>query len=82
MTDISKRTKEKFRKNVTLSKVKQAEVKAYLMSDGDGVVLPTADEKAALSGTGTPSASNKYVTEDTLTTTIGDIETALTEILS
>lgn len=27
---------------------------------------PTADEKAALAGTGTPSGSNKYVTNDTL----------------
>jgi hypothetical protein len=26
--------------------------------------IPTADQKAALAGTGTPSASNKYVTED------------------
>lgn len=28
--------------------------------------IPTADEKAALAGTGTPSATNKYVTQDTL----------------
>lgn len=29
--------------------------------------LPTADEKAALDGTGTPSSTNKFVTEDLLT---------------
>lgn len=32
-------------------------------------VLPTADEKAALVGTGTPSASNRYVTEDSMSKT-------------
>ena len=29
-----------------------------------GVQLPTADEKDALAGTGTPNSSNKYVTDD------------------
>ena len=33
---------------------------------GDDSRFPTADEKAALAGTGTPSISNKYVTEDGL----------------
>ena len=41
--------------------------------DYDHANLPTADEKAALAGTGTPSATNKYVTEDT----IGDISIKL-----
>jgi len=34
-------------------------------------VAPTADEKAALAGSGTPAASNKFLTTDTLTTHTG-----------
>jgi len=32
----------------------------------DDALLPTVDEKDALAGSGTPSSSNKYVTQDTL----------------
>jgi hypothetical protein len=42
--------------------------------------LPTSDEKAALIGTGTPSSENKYVTNDTLTTSLGDIQIILESI--
>jgi len=35
-------------------------------------LLPTADEKAALAGTGTPDASNPYTTEDTLEAHVHD----------
>lgn len=33
--------------------------------------MPTANEKAALAGTGSPSGSNRYVTLDTLTAAVG-----------
>lgn len=35
--------------------------------------LPTATQKAALAGTGTPSSMNKYVTDDTLATIREDV---------
>lgn len=37
---------------------------AGTVAAGDDARFPTADEKAALAGTGTPSASNKFVTDD------------------
>jgi hypothetical protein len=42
---------------------------AYLGNSNYGHYLPTADEKNALDGTGTPSATNKYVTSDDTTFT-------------
>ena len=47
---------------------------SLVIAEADIVVLealaPTADEKAALAGTGTPAAGNVYVTNDTLVETI------------
>lgn len=38
--------------------------------------MPTADEKAALAGTGTPAAGNKFVTADTISK-MGDVKTII-----
>lgn len=52
-----------------------------LVTSKYGTRLPTADEKAALDGTGTPSTSNKFVTEDTLTTGLA-LKSAVADIQS
>ena len=62
---------------VKLSETPVSPTEPIVVGDNDTRV-PTQDENDALAGTGTPSSSNKFVTEDTLasTTVAGLVEEA------
>lgn len=55
---------ESVRTKLNLAIVEANKVEGKAASDHSHTNLPTSDEKAALAGTGTPSASNKYSTAD------------------